>query len=923
MSTVTNSPVDAAKVQAARERYASALQRYALRQLGGKAEVGQEILTSVWKRFQEQPSGEMVGDQAGEWLFLNCRRRILAAQGKSQAKRVDTGEAETEGSAAIMQAGADENEEPYITMQRLIDRLTPKQQEAIRLRFQNDFSVQAIAGITELTSYNVGALVHHAMARLDREYRAQRPDETGVEKKGIGDDVQLTLYALGEMEDAERKAFETSLIDTNNAAVRVEEIRAIGALIGQTLAIEAGAPAPRTVRKRKRTGLALWLSFPRVLVPVTGVVLTGLMIFFWMRKTEVVSAGAPREKIDFRLKPANWKDGDALPDESQIKVGAGSGSGSLPAQHPSSRVGTNASARPSRPVTSTDQSAFSPGEGEAQPQLTGAGETAGSETSEGEQDAESGGVPMGAVPTGVAAVLRGKSGETQATTSATPAGESEEAQKFDGISPEKRENDEAAAGATKPDTEKIATNQPKPAKQKAPVPARKNKAERKERVFALAKDAGVSKLAPDVAATSVGVLRKTLRSGRRPAPKSVKVEELLNYYPLPGAEPKGEALFAATLEAAEAPWDPKKRLVRVSLKGKAVPTPLRGAASLVLLVDISGSMVAANRLPLVKEAVRLLLGRLRPDDRVGVVTYAAEPRLALLPTPVAEIQEILRVIERLEAKGPTNGGAGMELAYDLAKTHGVPGGRNCVIMCTDGDFNSGPTREEELAKIIDRQADSGVTLSIYGFGRGRQIDARLEKLAMRGGGASGYVNTRREAERVLTGEINGIFSPLAKDLEVKVVFNPDQVESYRLLGYDVPTDVASGKMVEAPESKTVLPGHTLTALYEVIPAATAKSGAAAGDLLSVQLNYQTPQDGVARQQEFSLRDHGETFAQANLDFKFAAAVGAFGLVLSDQVPEGLTLDMVEKWAKDCLGDDVGGYRSEFLALVAQARAIKE
>ncbi len=929
MSTETNTPVDAALVQSTRERYASALQRFAVRQLGSEAGLARGMLEAVWKNFQEQPAAE-IGDQAGEWLFLNCRRRIQARlQGGGQAKRVDTGAEESADKLGPIIAEGDETEEPHVTMQRLIDRLTPKQQEAIRLRFQNDFSVKEIAGITELTAYNVGALVHNAMAKLGREYRAQHPAEESKENKGVGADARLTLYALGEMEDDDRKSFEDSLIDTKTAALRAEEIRAIGAVIGQTLAVEAGAPAPRTVRKKKRRGLGLWLSFPRVLGPIAGVVVVGLVFFFFMRKPEEVGSAGLREKVDFRLKPADWKEGDPLPDEVPKKTGtvgrgdaAGSSgaNGATAAARSATKTGASANSRLSGHGTAAEKTAFSRDEVESGAQsFSGRGgeATTSAEKSEGEPNAELGGAPTGAVPTGVAAVLRGKSGENQSVAKASRAGN--EGDKENTSASAQREGKEGAVDATIAEVGQTTGKEKAPAKQKSTAVGEKNKGERKAREFASPKDAGISRLPPDVAARSVGVLRKALAAGRRPSPKSVKVEELLNYFPLPSAAPVGSDLFAATLEAAEAPWDAKKRLVRVSIKGKSAPTPARGAASLVLLVDISGSMEAPNRLPLVKEAVRLLLDRLRPDDRVGLVTYAAEPRLVLLPTLVAERQEILQMLEPLVAQGPTNGGAGMELAYDLAKAHSVAEGRNCVIMCTDGDFNSGPTREEELAKIIDRQKDSGVQLSIYGFGRGRQIDARLEKLAMRGGGASGYVNTRREAERVLTGEINGMFSPLAKDLELKVAFDPAQVEGYRLLGYDEPTDVSSGKVIDAPENKTVLPGHTLTALYEVIP----KAGAEAGDMLSIQLNYKTLQDGAPHQQDFTLRDRGTTFSEANLDFKFAAAVGVFGLVLSDQAPEGMTLDTVEKWAKECLGEDVGGYRSEFLALVEQARAIKE
>jgi len=922
LSTETKSTVDAALVQAARERYESALQRYALRQLDGDQVKAKEVLVPVWKALQELPAGEITGEQAGEWLFLKCRRRIQTLQGGSQAKRVDTGETETDGSTAATQGGTDENEEPYVTMQRLVNRLTPKQQEAVRLRFQNDFSVQEIARITELTHYNVGVLVHNAVAKLGREYYTQHPTEAATGSKGVGTDSRLTLYALGEMEDAESRAFEDSLIDKKNAALRVDEVRAIGALIGQTLAVEAGAPAPHTVRKRKKTGAALWFSFPRMLVPIAGVAAVALVLFFWLRPAET-SAG-PRERLDFRLKPANWKEGDPLPEEESRGIGGGPIGGVGAEKHDSTsrsatKTGIVTPARLVGHAGTSEKSKLAARENDAESVTAETAEMPVAEKPDGEESDLSGGVPLGAIPTGVAAVMRGKEGERQEVKKEISVKAEGEATAASAEAMGPRSADEAnAVDPAKPEAKKVEAKEAARPKQKSPVAGAKNKGERKARQFTLARDAGTSRLPPDVAATSVGTLRKTLVSGRRPSPKSVKVEELINYFPMAGVEPDGSNLFSATLEAAEAPWDAKKRLVRVSIKGKAAPEPVRGPASLVLLVDISGSMILPNRLPLVKEAVRLLIGRLRPDDRVGAVTYAAEPRLALLPTLVADRQEIMQVIDGLEANGPTNGGAGMELAYDLAKAHGVPGGRNCVIMCTDGDFNSGPTREEELAKIIDRQKNSAVTLSIYGFGRGRQIDARLEKLAMRGGGASGYVNTRREAEQVLTGEINGIFAPLAKDLEVKVAFNPEKVEGFRLLGYDEPTDVAEEKIVDAPKNHTVLPGHTLTALYEVIP----KPGSPDGDLLNLQLNYLTPQDGVAHRQDFALNDRGATFSQASLDFKFAASVGAFGLVLSDQAPEGMTLDTVEAWAKGCLGDDTGGYRSEFLALVEQAKAAK-
>jgi Ca-activated chloride channel family protein len=314
----------------------------------------------------------------------------------------------------------------------------------------------------------------------------------------------------------------------------------------------------------------------------------------------------------------------------------------------------------------------------------------------------------------------------------------------------------------------------------------------------------------------------------------------------------------------------------------------------------------------------LLLGHLRPDDHVAIVTYAEEPRLALLPTPALQTRDILRALEPLEAKGGTNGGAGLELAYDLARAHFSEGGPNGIILCSDGDFNVGSTREEDLARLIDREAKTQVTLSVLGFGRGRAIDPRLEAMAKHGGGRSGYVNTRRDAELALTRELDELFEPLAKNVKIEVAFNPDRVQGYRLVGYDdVPDNLDSG--AAPPDARTVLPGHALTALYEVVPV----TGAPSGDMLTVKVSYQTPKDGAPHLQQFPLKDGGVPFARSSLEFKFAAAVATFGLVLQNSPQKGpLTLDEVEAWARECLGQDEGGYRSEFLSLVEQARAAR-
>lgn len=327
-------------------------------------------------------------------------------------------------------------------------------------------------------------------------------------------------------------------------------------------------------------------------------------------------------------------------------------------------------------------------------------------------------------------------------------------------------------------------------------------------------------------------------------------------------------------------------------------------------------MAAVNRLPLVQDSLRRLLPRLRPDDEVGIVAYAGESRLTLLPTRVEQSRVILDALDRLQAGGQTNGGAGLELAYELAKTRAAPVGLNAIILCTDGGFNVGATSEEELLGIVDRYGGTRVELSVFGFGRGTRIDGRLEALAARGHGRSGYLNSGRDAERVLTEQVDGLLAPLAKDVEVEVEFNPARVKNYRLLGYDAETDAEAGE--SARRGASVLPGHTLTALYEIEPASGALPEA---EILKVRVGYALPEGGPRSLAEFTLKEQGRKFEEASPDFRFAAAVAAFGEALRAGPKEGgVRLAQVEAWGRETLGDDTGGYRSEFLRLVAEARA---
>ena len=477
----------------------------------------------------------------------------------------------------------------------------------------------------------------------------------------------------------------------------------------------------------------------------------------------------------------------------------------------------------------------------------------------------------------------------------------------------------------------------------------------------------LSTFSVDVDTASYANLRRFLSEGRLPPPDAVRVEELVNYFPYHYAPPRTtddnkdalRAPFAASMEVADAPWAPGHRLVRIGLKGREVSTAARGAANLVFLLDVSGSMDEANKLPLVKESMRLLIGKLRADDRVAIVVYAGASGLALPSTPVAKSREILEALDALAPGGSTNGAMGIQLAYDIAKANFVTGGLNRVILCTDGDFNVGVTSEGELARLIEEKAKSGVFLTVLGFGMGNYKDATLEKLADKGNGNYGYIDTRREAEKLLVEQVNGTLLTIAKDVKLQVEFNPAQVASYRLIGYEDRLLKKEDFNNDAVDAGEIGAGHTVTALYEIVPAAMPQAmgegsgvmGAPAVDplkytavsagqdriaenrnskletrnsreLLTLKVRYKEPAGAVSRKLEFPLTDGGARFAAASADFKFAAAVAEFGMILRDSPHKGSgTLADVRTWAEAGTDGDVGGYRSEFALLVRQAEAL--
>ncbi|HYC71733.1 MAG TPA: von Willebrand factor type A domain-containing protein [Opitutaceae bacterium] len=446
----------------------------------------------------------------------------------------------------------------------------------------------------------------------------------------------------------------------------------------------------------------------------------------------------------------------------------------------------------------------------------------------------------------------------------------------------------------------------------------------------------------DVDTASYANVRRFLQQGQRPPRDAVRIEELVNYFPYDYAEPKDRDMpFAAAMEVASAPWKPEHRLVRIGLKGREIPAAERPAANLVFLIDVSGSMRPQNRLPLVKRSLQLLVEQLRPDDRVALAVYAGSAGLVLPSTRAAEKREILAAIERLEAGGSTNGAMGIQLAYDVAKANFIPGGVNRLILCTDGDFNVGVTNRGDLVRLVEEKAKGGVFLTVLGFGMGNYKDATLEQLADRGNGNHGYVDSLREAQKLLVEQAGGTLVTIAKDVKVQVDFNPAQVQAYRLIGYEnrlLRKEDFNNDHIDAGE---IGAAHTVTALFEVVPVGVdwkpdstvdsskyqipgAERGrrTASPEMLTLKLRYKEPDGVMSRLREFPLVDGGARFEEASMDFRFAASVAAWGMILRDSPYKGTaTLADVTAWASSGTGRDAGGYRTEFLGLVKLAEPL--
>jgi len=455
--------------------------------------------------------------------------------------------------------------------------------------------------------------------------------------------------------------------------------------------------------------------------------------------------------------------------------------------------------------------------------------------------------------------------------------------------------------------------------------------ERNENIFKSVKTAPLSTFSIDVDRASYSNIRRMVNNGQEIPKGAVKIEEMINYFNYNYAGPKDEHPFAIHTEVAKSPWNQQTKIAKIALQGKNIPTEDIPASNLTFLLDVSGSMNSPNKLPLLKSSFKILVNQLREEDRVAIVVYAGAAGVVLESTPGSEKIKILEAINNLNAGGSTAGGEGIQLAYKIAKENFIEGGNNRVILATDGDFNIGSSSDSAMKELIEEKRESGVFLTALGFGMGNYKDSKLESLAQAGNGNHAYIDSMQESRRVLGTEFGGTLHTIAKDVKIQVEFNPAKIQAYRLIGYENRLLNAEDFNDDEKDAGELGSGHTVTALYELIPVGVesvylkeidslkytnTELKNNSGELFTVKFRYKDPEGAKSKLITKTVADTEKDFEEASTDFKFAAAVALYGMKLTDSEfvknhNTGLILDLAEKGR----GEDKEGYRAEFTRLV--------
>lgn len=836
-------PVSAA-ASALLERHGAALRRY-LAHLPGAD--GPRIDAAVRQVLAEVPEGGELDDDPAVWVFMRARR-ALAGHGQ----RGDVLLAGDEDGAEELR----EEQDLRRAVHGAFARLTGKQQEALRLRFQFGFGTAEVARITGLSPGNAASLLQQGLGRIVQAL----PVEPGKPPHRVAD-ARLFAYALDEMGAAERRAFLASAPDGKSVLETSEVIRRVARELAQIL--ESGAPPPKR-RRRKRGGAAWWRA------TLGGLVVTAGGLFWW------------------------WSGRDNIAGEDPATEAVAIG----PDKPASVRLGASRLA-----VRTAHKRALRPGEAEWERKPFGHG---------GGQNER--------------LVERPEGIDASVDAEGLPATGGERSDE-----PVLAENDKPELADSLPDRDDVivaplAGGVPEggetsarfaPATAGSPVaPAKGTDMVRAATAFAGRVPEGHTREAPVPAVSPPlpgwGEVKRQLARREWPQAGRMGGGALLPTPPETRLPALGPDPIAALAEMCPSPFTPGKHIVRVMLRAKPAAPPARPPANLVLAIDVSDSMKAPNRLPLVQEGVRLLAERLRPEDRVAVVTYAAQAHEVRRGAPLGEGGDLRATLNALSAGGRTNGYEGLTLAYAAARRQLSLAGINVVILCTDGNFNLGETDEQALARLAAQEAAGGVRLSVFGFGRSDRNDLRLELLAQAGGGRSCYVNTRDEAERLLAEQVDGLLEPVARDIDWQVTFNPARVAAARPLGGMTEERVAE-----------LLPGRALTALYEV-ELRSAVSGAEAADWGAMQAEYRLAGQPSKDRLTHALNARAVSPVSASPGFRFAMAMAELRQILqSDRESAGPALARLEAWVVENLPDDGGGYRRDLLDTIALARRAAE
>ncbi len=459
-----------------------------------------------------------------------------------------------------------------------------------------------------------------------------------------------------------------------------------------------------------------------------------------------------------------------------------------------------------------------------------------------------------------------------------------------------------------------------------------------ENEFLKANKNPLSTFSIDVDVASYANMRRFLNNGQKPPIDAVRIEEMINYFNYEYPQPKGDNPFSVNTEIASCPWNEDHKLVHIGLQGKLIPTDNLPPSNLVFLIDVSGSMQDMNKLPLLKSAFKMLVEQMRDEDRIAMVVYAGAAGLVLPSTPGSEKEKIMTALDQLAAGGSTAGGAGIKLAYEVALDNFKEDGNNRIILATDGDFNVGASSNAEMERMIEKKRDQGVFLTVVGFGMGNYKDDKMEILADKGNGNYAYIDNLQEAKKVFVNEFGGTLFTIAKDVKLQIEFNPTKVQAYRLIGYENRRLNNEDFNDDKKDAGELGSGHTVTALYEVIPVGIQSEFVKSIDplkyqkneveevaydsreLMILKLRYKAPDGNKSKLITTPVMDKNKDLENTSDNFRWSAAVAEFGMLLREsKFTQEADIPSVIKMAKGAKGDDEEGYRSEFIRLVESSR----